>query len=183
MVQWDDIGANKQPCTFNIFYVVLGVFLSVFIFFLWLFCEYSVLFPHVFSDPMSSVESLSGTIYTRPENSSRPSNTSSQGARFDFLYGPEDWGFLPYWAHVVPIFIAQFHTLLCIIFLCNGLPYVLGFCQETWSGNVRLWWRFFWGVDAHRERGRWARCSPKILKTDQTWLEMTCFTWFFSFFL
>ena len=63
-------------------------------------------------------------------------------ARFDFLYGPEDWGFLPYWAHVVPIFIAQFHTLLCIIFLCNGLPYVLGFCQGSYDGVGRalLWW-------------------------------------------
>eukprot|EP00435_Cladocopium_sp_Y103_P015985 s2734_g3.t4 len=63
-------------------------------------------------------------------------------ARFDFLYGKEDWGILPFWAHVVPVFIAQFHTLLCIIFLCNGLHYVLGFCQGSYDGIGRalMWW-------------------------------------------
>lgn len=63
-------------------------------------------------------------------------------ARFDFLYGKEDWEILPFWAHVVPVFIAQFHTLLCIIFLCNGLHYVLGFCQGSYDGIGRalMWW-------------------------------------------
>ena len=118
--------------------------------------------------------------------SSRPSNTSSQGARFDFLYGPEDWGFLPYWAHVVPIFIAQFHTLLCIIFLCNGLPYVLGFCQETWSGICGdvVTWLFFWGVDAHPERGK---LGPMFKENPQNgedlaWDDLLHLV-FFSFFL
>lgn len=137
---------------------------------------------------MSSYNLCLDYLHSPNITSSRPSNTSSQGARFDFLYGPEDWGFLPYWAHVVPIFIAQFHTLLCIIFLCNGLPFVLGFCQETWSGicgnrgDVTF---FFGGVDAHPERGK---LGPVFTENPQkwirsTWLEMTCFTWFFSFFL
>ena len=137
--------------------------------FLWIYS--SVLFPHVFFWSNVFCRIFVWTIYTPPENSmsAQQHSNSSQGARFDFLYGPEDWGFLPYWAHVVPIFIAQFHTLLCIIFLCNGLPYVLGFCQETWSGicGNRGDVTFFGGgcsswegqirPDVHRKSSKWIR--------------------------
>ena len=123
------------------------------------------------------LEYLHWPNHLTPRNSSN-SNTHihwhlSQGARFDFLYGPEDWGLLPYWAHVVPILIAQFHTLLCIIFLCNGLPYVLGFCQETWSGNVGCgdvfwgWWMLILTgadePDVHWTSSKWIRPGYDLL--------------------
>ena len=45
---------------------------------------------------------------------------------FQYSYSRAPFGTLPLWAHAAPIVIAQFHTLLCVIILMNGLPYVLG---------------------------------------------------------
>ncbi|CAE7351850.1 unnamed protein product [Symbiodinium sp. CCMP2592] len=65
-------------------------------------------------------------------------------AAFDFAYGDvENFGKLPFWAHFAAIAIAQFHTVLFMIILSNGLNYVLGFCPESgYSGVGRalLWW-------------------------------------------
>lgn len=63
-------------------------------------------------------------------------------ARFEFLYGPALWSRMPFWAHLVPTFFAQFHTLLYIICLSNGLSFVLGLCHDNYQGVSRglLWW-------------------------------------------
>ena len=63
---------------------------------------------------------------------------------FDFAYKEvHRFQELPFWAHFAACAIAQFHTLLFIIILSNGLNYVLGFCPESgYSGVGRglLWW-------------------------------------------
>ena len=40
------------------------------------------------------------------------------------------------------VMVAQFHTMLFIILLGNGLNYTLGFCSEEYDGFARaiVWW-------------------------------------------
>ena len=65
-------------------------------------------------------------------------------AAFDFAYGDVDsFGQLPFWAHFAAIAVAQFHTVLFLIILSNGLNYVLGFCPESGYngiGRALVWW-------------------------------------------
>ena len=43
--------------------------------------------------------------------------------------GGEDFGKLPFWAHLLPAALAQFHTILALIAFSNGLPDILG-CES-----------------------------------------------------
>ncbi|CAE7880556.1 hypothetical protein AK812_SmicGene21948 [Symbiodinium microadriaticum] len=65
-------------------------------------------------------------------------------AAFDFAYGDVDsFGQLPFWAHFAAIAVAQFHTVLFLVILSNGLNYVLGFCPESGYngiGRALVWW-------------------------------------------
>jgi len=63
---------------------------------------------------------------------------------YDFQYGPEEFGRLPLWAHLMPTFLAQLHTILAMAIFSNGLIYILGLCGETIlldRGEVGV---FFW---------------------------------------
>lgn len=62
--------------------------------------------------------------------------------RFAFSYGEPDLGILPFWANFSAVIIAQFHTLLFMILLGNGLNFVLGFCHGELEGfdGALLWW-------------------------------------------
>eukprot|EP00435_Cladocopium_sp_Y103_P044591 s882_g12.t1 len=62
--------------------------------------------------------------------------------RFRFSYGESDLGVLPFWANFSAVIIAQFHTLLFMILLGNGLNFVLGFCHGELNGfhGALLWW-------------------------------------------
>lgn len=40
--------------------------------------------------------------------------------------GGEDFGKLPFWAHLLPAALAQFHTILALIAFSNGLPEIFG---------------------------------------------------------
>jgi len=62
--------------------------------------------------------------------------------QFAFSYGEADWDVLPFWAHVASVCIAQFHSLLFMILLGNGLNYVLGYCHGESQGfkAAILWW-------------------------------------------
>eukprot|EP00435_Cladocopium_sp_Y103_P009292 s2211_g2.t1 len=63
-------------------------------------------------------------------------------AGFAFAYGEKNFETLPFWAHFAVVMVAQFHTVLFMILLGNGLNYILGFCHETYDGYGRslLWW-------------------------------------------
>lgn len=65
-------------------------------------------------------------------------------AAFDFAYGDVDsFGQLLFWAHFAAIAVAQFHTVLFLVILSNGLNYVLGFCPESGYngiGRALVWW-------------------------------------------
>ena len=59
------------------------------------------------------------------------------------LLGPEDFGKLPFWAHLLPTALAQFHTILAMIVFSNGPLHILGLCNDlNGSGNEFgvLWW-------------------------------------------
>jgi len=49
----------------------------------------------------------------------------------DFQYGPEEFQWLPLWAHLMPVFLAQFHTILAMVIFSNGLVYIMGLCGEA----------------------------------------------------
>jgi len=61
---------------------------------------------------------------------------------FAFSYSEEDFETLPFWAHFAVVMVSQFHTVLFMILLGNGLNYTLGFCHEDYRGFGRalLWW-------------------------------------------
>lgn len=63
-------------------------------------------------------------------------------ASFAFAYGEQNFETLPFWAHFAAVMATQFHTVLFMILLGNGLNYVLGFCHDTYDGYGRslLWW-------------------------------------------
>lgn len=63
-------------------------------------------------------------------------------ASFAFAYGEKNFETLPFWAHFAAVMTTQFHTVLFMILLGNGLNYVLGFCHDTYDGYGRslLWW-------------------------------------------
>lgn len=61
----------------------------------------------------------------------------------DFIYGPEDFGRLPFWAHLLPCALAQFHTILAMIIFSNGPLYILGLCNDLPGSSHEfgvLWW-------------------------------------------
>ena len=64
---------------------------------------------------------------------SRKVNTVRRRVRVahDFQYGPEEFGRLPFWAHLMPLILAQFHTILALVIFSNGLVYIMGLCGET----------------------------------------------------
>ena len=50
---------------------------------------------------------------------------------------------LPFWGHFAVVAIAQYHTVLFLVLLSNGLSYVLGICEDAgYMGLNRgiLWW-------------------------------------------
>ena len=53
----------------------------------------------------------------------------------NFFYGGEDFGKLPFWAHLLPAALAQFHTILALIAFSNGLPEILG-CESIISQSL-----------------------------------------------
>ena len=65
--------------------------------------------------------------------------------RHDFKYGPVDFGCLPFWAHLLPAALSQFHTVLAVTVFSGGLVYALGLCphnphtEMSPEGGV-LWW-------------------------------------------
>jgi len=60
----------------------------------------------------------------------------------DFKFGPKDFGRLPFWAHLMPATLAQFHTIFSLIVVSNGLVFLLGLCDFKETGRVvgLLWW-------------------------------------------
>lgn len=60
----------------------------------------------------------------------------------DFKFGPKDFGRLPFWAHLMPAALAQFHTIFSLIVVSNGLVFLLGLCDFKETGRVvgLLWW-------------------------------------------
>ena len=60
----------------------------------------------------------------------------------DFKFGPKDFGRLPFWAHLMPAALAQFHTIFSLIVMSNGLVFLLGLCDFKETGRVvgLLWW-------------------------------------------
>lgn len=57
----------------------------------------------------------------------------------DFKYAPGEFGVLPLWAHLLPVFYAQSHTVLAMTVLSNGLSYILGFCTRS-NATSSFWW-------------------------------------------
>lgn len=49
--------------------------------------------------------------------------------------GGEDFGKLPFWAHLLPAALAQFHTILALIAFSNGLLEILG-CESIISQSL-----------------------------------------------
>ena len=50
---------------------------------------------------------------------------------------------LPFWGHFAVVAVAQYHTVLFLVLLSNGLSYVLGICNDAgYMGLNRgiLWW-------------------------------------------
>ncbi|CAE7770400.1 unnamed protein product [Symbiodinium sp. CCMP2592] len=59
----------------------------------------------------------------------------------DFNYGPVDFGQLPFWAHLLPAAMSQFHTVLAMIAFSNGFVYLLGFCRhDEMSPEAGVFW-------------------------------------------
>ena len=57
-----------------------------------------------------------------------------------FRYGPEAFGRLPFWAHLLPCALAQFHTIVAMIVFLEGLQETLGLCHGSASQFELLWW-------------------------------------------
>ena len=62
----------------------------------------------------------------------------------DFQYGPEEFQWLPVWAHLMPVFLAQFHTILAMVIFSNGLVYIMGLCGEAIRLDRSEAGVFFW---------------------------------------
>lgn len=60
----------------------------------------------------------------------------------DFKFGPKEFGRLPFWAHLMPAALAQFHTFFSLTVVSNGLVFLLGLCdfKETGRAVGLLWW-------------------------------------------
>ena len=72
-----------------------------------------------------------------------PKHSQIFHSSFTLLRGPEDFGKLPFWAHLLPTALAQFHTILAMIVFSNGPLYILGLCNDLTGGSHEfgvLWW-------------------------------------------
>eukprot|EP00438_Fugacium_kawagutii_P012660 Skav215615 [mRNA] locus=scaffold666:598931:609326:- [translate_table: standard] len=62
-------------------------------------------------------------------------------AAHDFKYGPHEFGALPWWAHFVPVALAQFLTIFAMTVTSKGLVFLLGFCEPQLGNEIGLvWW-------------------------------------------
>eukprot|EP00435_Cladocopium_sp_Y103_P015408 s1896_g3.t1 len=62
-------------------------------------------------------------------------------AAHDFKYGPSSFRQLPLWAHFMPVALAQFHTILAMTIVSNGLVYMLTLCENpSGSSHGVFWW-------------------------------------------
>ena len=105
---------------------------------------------------LSSLERLPAKCSVVPSASRKSSDTCGSGAAVaglaqesvkwevrmahDFKYAPASFGVLPFWAHLLPAALAQFHTIVAMIVLSNGMMYTLGFCRQDESENSMLSW-------------------------------------------
>ena len=106
----------------------------------------------------SSCERHSTQLSVVPSASRKSSDSAGAGPQesikwevrmaYDFKYAPASFGVLPFWAHLLPAAFAQFHTIVAMIVLSNGMTYILGFCRQD-TENSMLWWPL-----------RDERCSP-----------------------
>jgi len=62
---------------------------------------------------------------------------------YDFRFRIDAFEEMPFWAHLLPTAMAQFHTILAMVAFSGGLDFILGFCQKvdffSYSSAV-LWW-------------------------------------------
>lgn len=61
-------------------------------------------------------------------------------AAHDFKYGPSSFSRLPLWAHFMPVAMAQFHTILAMTIVSNGVVYMLKICENHGQGSHGVFW-------------------------------------------
>ncbi|CAK9037882.1 Uncharacterized protein SCF082_LOCUS22361 [Durusdinium trenchii] len=62
---------------------------------------------------------------------------------YDFRFRIEAFDQMPFWGHLLPAAMAQFHTIFAMLIFSNGLDYILGVCKEvdfTGYESAVLWW-------------------------------------------
>ena len=90
-------------------------------------------------DSRTSIDSSDSSEAVINHISSMKSSIQGEvGMGHDFKYGPEDFA-VPFWAHLLPVFYAQFHTVLAMTVLSNGLSYILG-CTGKANATSAFWW-------------------------------------------
>ena len=62
---------------------------------------------------------------------------------YDFRFRIEAFEKMPFWGHLLPTAMAQFHTIFAMIIFSGGLDFILGICERvdffSYSSAV-LWW-------------------------------------------
>ncbi len=62
---------------------------------------------------------------------------------YDFRFRIDTFEEMPFWAHLLPTAMAQFHTILAMVAFSGGIDFIFGFCQGvdffSYSSAV-LWW-------------------------------------------
>lgn len=62
---------------------------------------------------------------------------------YDFRFRIDAFEEMPFWAHLLPTAMAQFHTILAMVAFSGGIDFIFGFCQKvdffSYSSAV-LWW-------------------------------------------
>eukprot|EP00438_Fugacium_kawagutii_P017745 Skav203038 [mRNA] locus=scaffold583:609270:612481:+ [translate_table: standard] len=58
----------------------------------------------------------------------------------NFRFGPQEFGSLPFWAHLVPAALAQFHTILTLSMFSGGFVHVVALCPPHGHDHGVVWW-------------------------------------------
>lgn len=58
---------------------------------------------------------------------------------YDFRFRIEAFDQMPFWGHLLPAAMAQFHTIFAMLIFSNGLDYILGVFFFFLDGVAHLW--------------------------------------------
>lgn len=80
----------------------------------------------------------------KPDRTLMKSTCWSTRVAYDFRFRIEEFEKMPFWGHLLPAAMAQFHTIFAMIIFSQGLDHMLGFCTEADSGftydSAIFWW-------------------------------------------